>query len=109
VEEWIEKSFEVWSREGSRTVTGAVSGAFGIYPDARRDLPGWVVVHLDTGMSIGGWQPFRKAETAKEFVARIRLLAEWTNLDPERPPDALFEIQSILEELLVAEGQKVTV
>ena len=67
--EWSEGSFEVWSSDGSHTVTGMVSGPFGIHFDEDRDPHGWVVAHIATGKSIGGWRAFKSVEIAKELVA----------------------------------------
>ena len=83
--EWSEGNFEIWSPDGSRTASGVVSGAFGIHLDADRDPPGWVVAHIGTGKSIGGWQAIKSVEIAKEFVARIRSLADWKNIDADAP------------------------
>lgn len=98
--EWTEGIFEVWSPDGSRTVSGVISGAFGIHFDTDRDPPGWVVAHIGTGMSIGGWQPFKSGDIAKEFVARIRPLADWNSIDAEAPPDVTFEVNLIVDELI---------
>jgi hypothetical protein len=64
-----EGSFEFWSPDGSRTVTGMNSGPFGIHFGEDRDPHGWVVAHIATGMSIGGWQALKNVEIAKELVA----------------------------------------
>jgi hypothetical protein len=97
--EWAEGSFEITLPDGSRTVTGLVSGAFGIHHDAERDPPGWVVTHIGTGHAVGSWQPFSNAETAKAFVARIEPLAEWNDVDADDPPDVALEVQEIAEQL----------
>ncbi len=94
--EWAENSFDVWSVDGSRTVTGLVSGPFGIHFDDLRDSSGWRVTHLGTGLFIG--KPFKSLEIAKEFVVRILPLADWDKVDPDRPP-AILEINEIAEEL----------
>lgn len=97
--EWSEGNFEVWSHDGKRSVMGLVSGPFGIHFDENRDSPGWVVAHTGTGMSVAGWQPFKSVDIAKEFVARIRPLADWNDVDPEPPPDVILEINEIADEL----------
>ena len=104
--EWSEGSFEVWSPEVSRTVTGVVSGPFGIHFDEDRDPPGWVVAHTKTRLYVSARQPFKSIETAKKFVEKILPLTDWNNVDPDRPPDSLWEIQEIQDEVLAAEGQK---
>ena len=98
--EWTDDTFDVWSPDGPRTVTGAVSGAFGIHFDAERDPPGWLVAHIESGLFIGGEQPFKGIEVAKEFVARIRPLADWNNVDVNKPPDVTLEIDRIIEALI---------
>ena len=97
--EWIEGSFEIRSHDGSRSVTGVVSDPFGIHFDEQRTHPGWVVTHIGTGMSIGGWHPFKSVDTAKKLVARIRPLADWDNVDPDDPPEVSADISQIVDEL----------
>ena len=109
MEEWTDGSIKIVFRDGFRIITGIVSGAFGIHFAEERDHPGWVVTHLETGMSVTGPQPFKNVNTAKQFVVRVRPLTDWSDVDPDNPPDIHFEIQEILEELLTAEGQKVLI
>jgi hypothetical protein len=109
VEDWTEGSIMIVFRDGSRFITGIVSGAFGIHFDEERDRPGWVVTHLETGMLVTGLQPFKNVDTAKQFVARLYPLTDWSDIDPDNPPDIESEIQEIVEELLTAEGQRVFV
>lgn len=109
MEEWVEGSFEVWSPDGSRTVHGVVLAAFAIHHDSERDPPGWVVAHTKTRLYVSGRQPFKSIETAKKFVERILPLTDWNDVDPDRPPGSLWEIQEIHDELLAAEGQRVMI
>ncbi|MFQ5566795.1 MAG: hypothetical protein ACE5EU_10585, partial [Paracoccaceae bacterium] len=98
--EWSEGNLEVRSPDGKRSVVGLISRPFGIHFDANRKPPGWVVVHVKSGMLVAGWQPFRTQEIAKEFVARIQALADWDNIDPECPPDLALEVDQIADELI---------
>ena len=109
MEKWVEGSFEVWSPDGNRAVHGVVLGAFGIHHDSERDPSGWVVAHTKSRLYVNSYQPFKSIETAKKFVERILPLTDWNKVDPDRPPDSLWKIQEIHEELLAAEGQKVMI
>ena len=109
MEEWVDGSFEVWSPDGSRTVHGVVLAAFGVHHDSGRDPPGWVVAHTKTRLYVSGGQPFKSIEMAKKFVERILPLTDWNDVDPDRPPDSLWEVQEIRDELLAAEGQRVLI
>ncbi len=53
--EWTEGQFDIVFHDGFRTVTGLVSGAFGIHHDDERDPAGWVVTHIGTGYAVGSW------------------------------------------------------
>jgi len=97
--EWSEGTFEIVTNVRKRSVAGIVSGEFGIYFDEHCNSPGWMVTHTGTGMSINGRQPFEDVETAKEFVARVRPLAEWNDIDPESPPDVQRAINEIVDNL----------
>ncbi len=107
--EWTEGQFDIIFHDGFRTVTGLVSGIFGIHHDSERDPAGWVVTHLGTGYAVASWQPFWSVETAKEFAARIEPLTDWSEVDVDNPPVIAFKIQEIAEELLGGEGQKITI
>ncbi len=97
--EWSEGNYEIMFGDGRRTIKGLVSGEFGIHFDEHRIDPGWIVTHMRTGMSINGWQPFDGVDSAKEFVARVRPLADWKDVDLESPPDVASEIDAIVDEL----------
>ncbi len=97
--EWIEGNFEIRSSDGFHPVAGVISGPFGIHFDECRARPGWVVTHIGTGLSVGGWHPFESVDTAKELVARIRPFADWSNVDPKAPPKVSLEIRRIVDEL----------
>jgi len=68
-----------------------------------------VVTHIKTRLYVLGRQPFKSIETAKKFVERILPQTDWNDVDPDRPPDSLWEIQEIHDELLAAEGQRVMI
>ncbi len=106
MDEWDEGDVTVTIPDGFRIVTGIVSGPFGIYFNEEQNHPGWVLTHIETGLSIYGQTPFKRIETAKEFASRIFSLTDWNEVDPDNPPNAQVETQEILEELLAREGQK---
>ena len=106
--EWTEGQYDIVFHDGFRTVTGLVSGPFGIRHDGERDPAGWVVTHIGTGYAVGSWQLFWHVESAKEFAARIEPLTDWSDIDVDNPPIGLG-IQEIAEELLDREGQKVLI
>ena len=97
--EWSEASFEVLFHHGRRSVVGLVSRPFGIHFDEDREPPGWVVTHTGNDTCIGGWQSFRSVDIAKEFVARIRPLADWDDVDLQPPLEVIMEINEIADNL----------
>ncbi len=97
--DWSVGNFDVWSDDGKRSVTGLVFEPCGIHFDESRGFPGWVVAHIGTGTAVGGWRLFDTSDKAKEFVARIRPLADWNGVDPEPPPDVTLKINEIADDL----------
>ena len=57
--DWTKGKFNVTFRGGYRTVTGLVSGVFGIHHDDGRDPAGWVLTHIETGYAIESEHPFK--------------------------------------------------
>jgi hypothetical protein len=99
--EWRYGSFRISTRDASEVVEGLVCGAFGIRLERRR-RPVWTVTHLASGMrATPGGGSFTNLELAKEFVARLMDIADWSKIDRDAANEQLgSQVVAIWNELI---------
>lgn len=74
---WKKSQFSYATNEGEKTVTGYVSGPFGI--DKREGFRYWTVTHLPSGMRLSRFETLTLKETKQELHA-VRAL-NWQGKD----------------------------
>ena len=103
--DWESGNFSIATTEGEKTVTGLVSGVFGIYDvGGRREH--WAVTHIPTGLKLTAGNGFLAVESAKEFVEKISREADWKTLGPGTPPaDLGMAVTEIWNEMIVEDSR----
>ncbi len=102
--DWESGGFRIVTTEGEKTVSGLVSGVFGIHDvGERREC--WAVTHIPTGLKLTPGKGFLVVESAKRFVEKISPRADWKTLGPSDPPlDLGMAVAEIWNEMIVEDS-----